>query len=775
MNPLRIHPCWAVGLCLALSPAGAGSAQAADGPQAAGGPELAIVADIELQPLAAHVKRLVEALESIGQPVLSGDERRKLLAASDAAEPEPAAKTIQELLDRHCLIGVQINPESRVKLARGPAEAALVEQGWRTFLVKVHNQAGVTAPLKVESPNAQAPYRTVGGHDPEVRITPADVRDRWVDLHQVTEQPMTRNLSGLPVEYRILQVFSRDAGMREASISFNVGQGTQDIGFRNEVAILFTAAASTKLKLRVLDDDGRPTTASFIFRDARGNVYPSQAKRLAPDFFFHAQIYRADGETITLPPGTYRVEYTRGPEYLIERKEITLSPDAADPVETFQLHRWIHLKKRGYFSGDHHVHAAGCAHYTDPSRGVTPEDMMRHILGEDPNVGCVLSWGPCWYYQKTFFEGRVHKLSRPDYIMRYDVEVSGFPSDYTGHLCLIGLKEDDYPGTERVEQWPSWDLPILKWGKSQGAVVGFSHSGWGLDTQDKSVPSYEIPPFDGIGANEYIMDVTHGAVDFISAVDTPWPNEMNIWYHTNNAGYRVKLSGETDFPCIYGERVGLGRVYARVDGELTFEKWLASMKAGRSYVSEGHAHLLDFKVDDQPLGEGGSELKLAAPGKVTVALTAAAYLPEQDRPRLRQRPIDQKPYWEIERARIPGSRRVPVEIVVNGQSVARQEIEADGKPRELSFEVPIRHSSWIAARIFASAHTNPVYVLVGGKPIRASRRSIQWCLDSVERCWKSKSGAKGRLRPEEREACAAAYDHARKAYRQLLAECEVKD
>ena len=111
---------------------------------------------------------------------------------------------------------------------------------------------------------------------------------------------------------------------------------------------------------------------------------------------------------------------------------------------------------------------------------------MRHILGEDLNVGCVLSWGPCWYAQKQFFEGKIHPLSTPEYLMRYDVEVSGFPSSHAGHLCLLRLKEDDYPGTTRIEEWPSWDLPVLKWGKSQGGVVGFSHSGWGLKTLDRA-------------------------------------------------------------------------------------------------------------------------------------------------------------------------------------------------------------------------------------------------------------------------------------------------
>ena len=46
---------------------------------------------------------------------------------------------------------------------------------------------------------------------------------------------MRQRLSGLALEYAILEIYSRDAGQRSAKISFNVGQGSQDIGFRNDV------------------------------------------------------------------------------------------------------------------------------------------------------------------------------------------------------------------------------------------------------------------------------------------------------------------------------------------------------------------------------------------------------------------------------------------------------------------------------------------------------------------------------------------------------------
>lgn len=732
--------------------------------------ELPKVTGVPFQAFSAQVKRVVEALDYLGQP-LADAEKARLEQAYTMADESAAVGVIQDVLGPHCLIGVNINPESRVKAQMGPAEARLVQHGWRVFLVKVHNEAGVTAELKADSPNAAPLHaRSTGSAEPKKAVPLSEVPQRWLDVAMFGDRPLNRPLSGLILEYRIIQLYSRDAGPHEAKIGFNVGQGTQDIGFRSDVDVLFKCDRGVPVALEVLDDDGRPTTASFLFRDRLGRVYPAKSRRLAPDFFFHDQVYRSNGETILLPPGRFTVEWTRGPEYLTQRREIIV-PDSDGHRESFRLKRWAHLAKQNWFSGDHHVHAAGCAHYESPTEGVTPQDMMRHILGEDLDVGCVLSWGPCWYYQKQFFEGKLHALSTPEYLMRYDVEVSGFPSSHTGHLCLLRLKEDDYPGTTRIEEWPSWDLPILQWGKAQGGVVGFSHSGWGLQTKSKELPNHEVPPFNGIGANEYIVDVVHDAVDFISSVDTPAPFELNIWYHTLNCGYRCKISGETDFPCIYGERVGLGRVYVKLDdGKLDFDRWCEGIKQGRSYVGDGRSHLVDFAINGVEVGKDGGELKLDGPKTVTVKVTTSAYLDAEQSAagkRIQGLPLDQKPYWDIERARIGTSRKVPVEVVVNGRAVAKREIEADGSPRELSFEVPIEKSSWVALRIYPTSHTNPIFVIVDGRPIRASKQSAEWCLKSVDQCWSQKSRA---MRPADREAGRKAYDVAREAYRKILAE-----
>ena len=722
--------------------------------------------DVPLQPLAQQTRRLEQALIYLGQPLTPAASR----AINDAIgldDEREAVLGIQEVLDELVLVEVEINPESRVKVRQGAARPNLVEQGTRLFLIKVLNQAGVTAPLRVLSPNSgPTSLRADNEPEPPMELGASEVRERWSDLSIYTDPPMAERLSGLSVEYEILQVYSRDKGQRSAKIAMDVGQGTQDIGFRNDVLVLFNIAPTRSIPLGVLNENGESGIASFLIRDRQGRVYPNPSKRLEPDFPFQQHVYRFDGEEIRLPDGYYTVEYGGGPEFHTRTLEVPVGSEKPDRINV-QLQRWIDPSTYGWWSGDHHVHASGCAHYDNPTEGVGPLAMLRQILGENLNIGAVLTWGPSWYFQKQFFSSFDHPLSREKRVMHYDVEVSGFPSSHAGHLVLLGLKEDDYPGTTRIEEWPSWDLPVLKWAKTQGAVTGFSHSGWGLEIGSETLPSYEMPGFDGIGANEYIVDVTYpGVIDFLSAVDTPYFWEMNIWYHALNVGFQTRISGETDFPCIYQERVGLGRSYVKLD-ELTYGGWVEGIKKGAAYVSDGKSHLMDFEVGDVALGSGDPHLELDAGGEVAVRVKAAAMLPRTPDPRFDGLRADEKPYWDVERARLGDTRTVPVELIVNGQVEASLPILADGRVHDLQFSASIRRSSWVALRIPMSSHTNPVFVTVDGNPVRASRRSAEWCLAAVNQCWSQKSP---RIRESERGEAREAYDHARSVYRRLIAE-----
>ncbi len=133
---------------------------------------------------------------------------------------------------------------------------------------------------------------------------------------------------------------------------------------------------------------------------------------------------------------------------------------------------------------------------------------------------------------------------------------------------------------------------------------------------------------------------------------------------------------------------------------------------------------------------------------------------------LPQRALTEQPYWNIERARIGTTRKVLVELIVNGESVDTSEIIADGIWKDVSFNYPVNRSSWVSLRVYTSSHTNPVFILVDGKPIH-ERRSAEWCRKAVDQCWKMKQG---NIRTEERTEAEAAYNKARDIYDKIIDE-----
>lgn len=762
--------------------------------------QASVSVSLPLQPFAAQARRVADALAAVGSP-LSAAELSALQAAAKSGNEAEGVKAIAAVLDMRVLMEVRINPEVRLSVARGPAPADLVQGGWRTFLVRVVNEAGATSPLRIRSPQGGAMGRTSslaveGVHDfTNGAVDTEEARARWIALSTYDLPPMLPTLSGLALEYRILQVYSRDAGQREASLIADTGFGEQDLGFRSTLPVLFRCAPAVAVRLTVLDEKGRPTTASLLIRDALGRVYPAQGKRDLPDLAFEPQIYRAHGESLPIAPGEYTVELGRGPEYLRDRAMLHVG---SSPTQlSVRLQRWVDPARFGYYSGDTHIHAAGCSHYESPAEGVPPEVMARQVAGEALDVGSVLNWGPGFAYQRQFFSGHTVKAAEHAHLprgsaegsrdvvageglLRYDVEVSGFPSSHCGHLVLLRLQQDMYPGTSSTEDWPSWNLPILQWAKSQGALTGYAHVGHGLVTETTDLPNYVMPPFNSSGANEFLIDITHpGTVNFLSGCDL-WPfAELNVWYHTLNCGLRSAFAGETDFPCITDECVGGGRTYARLrnaipKGDEGYSAWLDALVSGDAYFGDGRSHIFDTQVTAANAVWKGSgierTLALAQQHEITVTAQVCARLEAEPGERLRAIGASSpyvKPYWHVERARIAATRRVPVELIVNGQPVARVEVEADGEVHPVRFTHRVERSSWVALRIYPSSHTNPAWISLNDAPVRASRRSASWCRRAVDVCWEQK---RLRIRPAELSAAAAAYDHARATYDRIVGE-----
>ena len=85
---------------------------------------------------------------------------------------------VVKLAGSHVLARVEINPEARVKVLPGEARPDLAQAGTRVFLVKVVNQAGLTAPLRISSPQSGPVSISswAGNLTPEPAVGFADVK-----------------------------------------------------------------------------------------------------------------------------------------------------------------------------------------------------------------------------------------------------------------------------------------------------------------------------------------------------------------------------------------------------------------------------------------------------------------------------------------------------------------------------------------------------------------------------------------------------------------------
>jgi hypothetical protein len=217
----------------------------------------------------AQAVRIAEALSHIGSP-LPQTAFDALYDLRDLPFDHRTVRKVQDILDPYVLAVIDINAESRVKVHPGSAQPVLKQEGWATFLLKVHNQANVTAVLEAESPNAEPVFHRSTGAPrmaEQNRLTPGQLDNRFLEISINRNPPLRPNLSGLDLEYAVIHFYTREKGKREAQLGFNVGQGTQDIGFRNTIDILFDIQPAVKVIFDVKNEDGTPAMGSFIITD----------------------------------------------------------------------------------------------------------------------------------------------------------------------------------------------------------------------------------------------------------------------------------------------------------------------------------------------------------------------------------------------------------------------------------------------------------------------------------------------------------------------------
>jgi len=452
----------------------------------------------------------------------------------------------------------------------------------------------------------------------------------------------------------------------------------------------------------------------------------------------NGHFYCRESAEFRLPAGEYQLRIWRGPEYRVLWQNVTIE-EGKTVVVAAKLERWVDAASFNLYSGENHIHA----NYGYGEWYNTPESMLLQCEGEDLNV-CnfmVANSDGDGVFDRPFFRGRPDPLSKPRTILYWNEE---YRSTIWGHMTLLNLKQlvepifTGFQGTTNPFDVPT-NADSAKRTRDQGGFASYTHA-----AQNPSDPY--LNPYTGKGMP---VDVALGTIDSMD-LNNSYPGCLVLWYRLLNCGFRLPASAGTD--CFLNRVVsrlpGSDRCYVRIDGDLTYAKWIDGLRAGRSFVTNGP--MLEIIVNGEH--RQGDTIQLKAPGKVKVVAKAWCNVP------LRR-----------------------VEIVQNGKVAATQAIAEKSSPESVwQTEIDVERSGWIAVRTSgpahpdnpggeAFAHTSPVYVEVAGKPAQ-TREDAEFFLKWIDRLDLALRERNRFLTPADKAHAAAQMDAARAVYAKLAAK-----
>ncbi|MFN0182144.1 MAG: CehA/McbA family metallohydrolase [Gemmatimonadales bacterium] len=466
----------------------------------------------------------------------------------------------------------------------------------------------------------------------------------------------------------------------------------------------------TAVTIRVTDRAGRATPArvSVTGESGRGFV-PRDAWAHADDGFdrrdrkFEVTYWHTGGvNQLTLAPGRYVVEVTKGLEY--DREVDTIVVGARALTHRVTLQRLMDLPARGWWSGDLHVHMNYGGHYRN-----TPERLRFQAEAEDLHlVENLIVNKEARIPDMAYFAGPLDRASTATTLIKHDEE---YHTSYWGHSAQIGLNEfllpnyAGYVNTGAASLYPH-NTKIFELTRAQGGLTGYVH------------PFEAVPDFakGEILNHAFPVDAALGRLDYIEVVGfSDHLATAAIWYKLLNTGLRLPTGAGTDAMANYASlrgHVGMGRVFVK-SGRLDYRTWLAALKAGRTFATNGP--LLTFSIDGAEPGD-----EIARPGRATLI------------------------------ARLSLRSIVPVdslEIVANGRVIHSVPLTGDRRRADATVPIEATASGWYTLRAFSRqsrhpvldiypfATTSPIYLTIAGAPIRSAedaRFFIAW-LDGMER------------------------------------------
>lgn len=447
--------------------------------------------------------------------------------------------------------------------------------------------------------------------------------------------------------------------------------------------------APGRLWVKLQDEKGNPVTARVYLRGEDGSYHIPDGSigRGRRERFFHAR-----GQfQLTLPPARYAVEVVKGFEFEPVTRNVNLSYlELTDrtTVETITLKRVVDMPARGWFSGDVHMHP----NHREGGLYMTPEDCQLVAAGEDIRVANLLisnrQYTTRVFDTEFFRDGAVDPASTDESMMVVQEEFRN-TSDMYGHMPLLGINrlvEPFFTGERPYWEDHPANYSIAKRVQEMGGVVSYAH------------PAARVGILLGPHqAREFPIDLALGVVNGLDLVSNMDEDAATyLYYRVLNSGLKCAASAGTDTQMDVTDNSSIsggGKVYVKLDPPLSYAKWIAGYRAGRTFASNGPLLFLD--VDGR---EPGAEIPVTGTLRLNISAEAISLPPMQ-----------------------------ALELVVNGEVVATAQPAADGTSAKLSHVLEVDKSVWIAARVRGAghrrvmndarlfAHTSPVYCTKDGK------------------------------------------------------------
>lgn len=353
-----------------------------------------------------------------------------------------------------------------------------------------------------------------------------------------------------------------------------------------------TARPTGRLRIRThLSGNSASTAARLAVRDGLGHpMVPDRGQVRFDGQNGIAFFYSPGTIELVVPAGAIDIEAVQGLTTPVAAARTTVAAGETKEVDIELAPVW-NARASGWYAGDHHFHL----NYGGPYR-LAPADLLPLAAGEGMDVLTPLIAN----LHTRFEEQPMFQYRRLDTLpfVYWGQEVR---SHFLGHIGLIGMQSLFWPWVwgPGYEVYGSDDRPnrtVLEFARRQGGMATYMHPIMGPTPFAKEA-------LGGIPA-ELVADAVLGQLDALE-IACLWSDEigsMEMWHRVLNLGIPMVPSAGTDVMNNYYRTMAIGttRVYAHVDGDPTFTSYLAALKRGNSFVTNGP--MLDWTVGGQRAG-----------------------------------------------------------------------------------------------------------------------------------------------------------------------------